>query len=283
MEKLCIVVDSSSDLSPDICQEYGIINIPLKLCFGNEVFLDRVDLPLDEFYQRLESYEGLPTTSQATPVEFVEVYRPLLDEGYSIISLHISGKMSGTVQSARLAKNMLNTENIEIIDTDSVSVGYGIIALRMARAIKEGKTKAQVLDLIEQYKKLSRVYFVVGGLEHLHKGGRIGTATAFLGSLLNVKPLLTVKNGVIHPQEKVRGKKKALDRMIHLLKEEFSDKKVECFVVYGYNGELAEGFKQKLEQNLNCSFIWESQIGGIVCTHGGPDIFGMVCLPFLED
>ncbi|MCQ2559746.1 MAG: DegV family protein [Clostridia bacterium] len=280
-----IVVDSSCDLGAELCQEWDMTVVPLKVGFGEEIFVDGVTLSRAEFYQRLASFPGLPSTSQATPAEFAEVYRELTADGSSIISIHMTGKASGTVQSARLGGNMVPEADIEVIDAESLSVGYGLIALRAAMAARAGKSKAEILALVDKLKALHKEYFVVNNLEHLQKGGRIGKATVFLGSLLKIKPLLTLAaTGEVYPQEKVRGKAKAVDRILSLFKEQFGQQKVECFVVYGDTRDsLVDKLEEGLRETLNCQVLREGQLGPIVCTHGGPSILGVSCLPLLDD
>ncbi len=280
-----IVVDSSCDLGKELCQEWDMTVVPLKVCFGKEIFVDGETLSKEEFYQKLAVFPGLPSTSQATPAEFAKAYRELAEDGSSIISIHMTGKASGTVQSARLGSNMVPEADVEVIDAESLSVGYGLIALRAAMAAKAGKTKAEIVDLVARLKAVHKEYFVVNNLEHLQKGGRIGKAAVFMGSLLKIKPLLTLaETGEVYPQEKVRGKAKAVDRILSLLQEQFGQQKVECFVVYGdTRDELADKLENGLREKLNCQILHEGQLGAIICIHGGPSMLGISCLPILDD
>lgn len=279
MGKLRIVTDSTADLPEDIIRKYNITIVPLKVFFGEEVYLDRVELTSEEFFRRQTAGE-ISSTSQPSPAEFVEYYRPLVEAGDEIISIHISGHLSGTVQSANLAKTMLNYPELEVIDSGTVSVVLGILVLNAARAVEEGRSKAEVLDLISRWRSETEVYFMVDTLEYLQRGGRIGKAQAFLGTLLNVKPLLTIQGGLVCPHEKVRGKSKALARIIAILGEKLGfGSKIQCMVTHGDFAEGAEELKKGLRANFDCAEIIDTRLGTVVGTHSGPSLAGCVCLP----
>jgi len=273
-----IVTDSTADLPREVVEEYNITVVPLKVLFGREVFLDGVNLTAGEFFEKLAAVKELPITSQPAPAEFVEYYRPLVDQGASIISIHISSQMSGTAQSAKLAKNMLEYEDLEIIDSQTVSVPLGMMVAAAARAARAGKTKDEILELIRYIMENQRTYFMVDTLEYLQRGGRIGKAQAFLGTLLNVKPLLQIKEGLVHPYEKVRGRKKALNRLVQVVEKEFGARKVWVYLTHGNDPEALEKLHTKIEEKLNCREIWTSQLGPVVGTHIGPAVVGFaVC------
>jgi len=278
MAKVRIVTDSTADLPQELVDKYGITVVPLKVFFGSVCFQDGIDLTKEEFFQRMASSKELPTTSQPTPAEFAEVYRPMMDDGAEVVSIHISSLMSGTMQSAQLAKTMLGYEGLEIIDSRAVSVVLGMIVLSAARAAQAGYAKAEVLALVHSIMANHKIYFMVDTLENLQRGGRIGKAQAFLGTVLNVKPVCTIKEGVIHPQEKVRGRKKALGRMVQLLSEGFKDEKVFCFLTHGNDPEGLAYTKGLVRDHLNCGEIIDNQMGSVVGTHAGPGIQGVsVC------
>ncbi|KJS10629.1 MAG: degV family protein [Peptococcaceae bacterium BRH_c8a] len=275
MAKVRIVTDSTADLPQDLVDKYDITVVPLKVFFGSVCFQDGIDLTKKEFFQRMASSKELPTTSQPTPAEFAEVYRPMMEEGAETVSIHISSLMSGTVQSAQLARTMLNYEGLEVIDSRAVSVVLGMVVLSAARAAQAGYSRSEVVALVHSIMANHKIYFMVDTLEYLQRGGRIGKAQAFLGTVLNVKPVCTIKEGVIYPQEKVRGRKKALGRMVQLLSEGFNDEIVFCFLTHGNDPEGLEYTRELVRDQLNCGEIIECQMGSVVGTHAGPGIQGV--------
>ncbi len=193
-----------------MAEAYGIEVVPLTLMFGEEAFRDNLDMTPEQFYERLPRSQQLPTTSQPSPVEYMNVYRRILERhpGSPIISYHISSGLSGTYQSAVLAKSMLEEEGegITVVDSLSASYGFGFMVVHAARLSAEGKGPEEILEAVEHMRQSRKLYFLVDTLEYLQKGGRIGKASAILGTLLNIKPILSIDaEGIIYAVEKVRG------------------------------------------------------------------------------
>ncbi len=280
MAKVRIVTDSTADLPKELVQKYGITVVPLKVFFGAQCFTDGVDLSAADFYSRLVVSKELPTTSQPSPTEFVEYYRPFVDDGADIVSIHLSSQMSGTLQSAQLAKTMLNYNGLEVVDSRTVSVVLGMMVLAAARAAEAGRSRAEIVALVQDIIADHRVYFMVDTLEYLRRGGRIGKAQAFLGTILNVKPLCTVLEGVINPYEKVRGSKKAINRLVYLFAEQYRDAgPLFCFMAHGNDPEGLQYMQNLAREKLNCMEILHSQMGSVVGTHVGPGILGIAVCP----
>ncbi|MDK2821765.1 MAG: fatty acid kinase fatty acid binding subunit [Clostridia bacterium] len=278
MAEIRLVTDSTADLPQELVERYGITVVPLKVNFGEETYRDGIDMPGEEFYERLRNASALPTTSQPSPAEFVEAYNPLAEEGAEILSIHISSALSGTVQSAKLAASMLKYPDIEVVDSYGVSVYLGAMVLEAARAIEKGYSKEEILKLWQSFHSRQRLYFTVDSLEHLQKGGRIGKATAFLGTLLNIKPLLMIKDGGVFPYEKVRGRKKAFKRMVEAARKEFGDgTPLHIFAVHGDVPEYLTELRQLIVENLNCTELLTSRVGPVVGTHAGPSVCGFIC------
>lgn len=209
-ENTAIVLDSTSDV-PEAAERFPNMRVvPLYVNFGSESFRDRVDIGASEFYKRLREAPALPTTSQPTPQDFLEAFGALA--GYErIYALHLSAKLSGTYQSSAVAAAEVGGDRIHVVDTETASLAVGLLALAIQRRLERGTTDEEIEDLIERFKRESGVVFTVGTLEYLQKGGRIGRAQALAGTLLHVRPILSVDDGVIHPIGKVRGRKKALE------------------------------------------------------------------------
>ncbi len=282
MGRISIVTDSTADLSGDIVRRYNITVVPLKVFFGQEVFLDGVEITPDEFFRRQVAGE-ISSTSQPSPAEFVDHYGPLVDAGDEILSIHISSLMSGTVQSANLAKTILNYPGLEIVDSGLVSVAMGLMVLNLARAAEAGKTMSELLVMTEKMKRELSVYFMVDSLEYLQRGGRIGKAQAFLGTLLNVKPILTVKDGLVHPHEKVRGRSRACARLISIMEEKYGrGRKLQCWITHGDFPEGLQEVGKGMPERFDCAELITGRLGPVVGTHTGPGLVGMACLPAEE-
>jgi len=281
MSQIKIVTDSTADLTPALIKEFNITVIPLKVLFGEKAYREGIDLTPAEFYDLLAISDKLPTTSQPSPGEFIELYEKLTADGSSVISIHISSAMSGTIQSALLAKNALPDRDITVIDSRLVSMALGMVVLAAAQAVKEKKSKEEVLAKIQEVANKVRTYFVVDTLENLAKGGRIGKAAALMGTVLNIKPILTIEDGVIAPFEKVRGKGKALERIIELAKDFAREhKNVRTAMVHGNALEELIKFHQKLAAEVHYIENVICEIGAVVGTHAGP---GTIALFFYDE
>lgn len=275
-----IVTDSTADLPQGLVDDLSIAVVPLKVHFGEEEFLDWIDLDSDSFFKKLKDSEVMPRTSQPSPADFEAVYKRVGEDGDAVISIHISSHLSGTYQSATIAKSMLDGMDIEVVDSKVTSMALGAVVVAAARAAKAGKTKEEIMAQLYNNLGKVRVYFGVDTLEYLQKNGRIGKAAALLGGLLNVKPLLTLKDGVIIPKEKVRGKSKVQERLVAIIGEDLgTDVKGTAVVLHG--NELEEGLKlkEKVEAAYNFSEVIISSIGAVIGTHTGPGVLAIAVLP----
>ncbi len=280
MKRVRIVTDSTADLPKDLVEKYDITVLPLKVIFnGEELFRDGVDIDTEQFYQRLIENKQSSTTSQPSPAEFASAYRELSAGGYPIISIHISSVLSGTCQSASMGKKMVEGADIEIIDSKLASMGLGLIVLEAARAASEGSTKNEILQIVHEMISKAEVFFIVDTLEYLMRGGRIGKAAAFLGTILNIKPILYLKDGMVHPYEKVRGKAKAIERLIQVAEEMVGNKKIRCSLVHGMAPEDMNQLLSKMKSRLNCGEPVVSTLGAVVGAHVGPGVLGIIFIP----
>ena len=219
MSKVAIVTDSTATIPVDIMEQFPLYEVPQVLIFGEEVLEDRVDIQPTQFYERLETDPIHPTTSQVTPASFQKIFGKLVEDGYDILAVLVSPKLSGTVESANQVKDMYPDAAIEIFNSESVAMGLGWQALTAARAAKEGATLAECKEVVEKAKPLTGVVFAVDTLEYLHRGGRIGGGAKFLGTALNFKPILEIRDGGVESLERVRTRKKSLARVIRLVEE----------------------------------------------------------------
>lgn len=280
MTKVAIVTDSTANIPAEMIRGLDIYTIPLQLIWGDESFRDNVDIHPDEFYTRLKTAKVTPTTSQPSPAAFKTVYESLLSQGYQILSVHISSKLSGTLDSAIQAKNMLPDAPIELIDSQLSSMGMGFPILHAARAAAQGASLKEAKAIAENGCKHAGILFAVNTLEYLHRGGRIGGAAAFLGTALNLKPILEIKDGKIEAIERVRTISKATDRLLDIFEERIGNRRpINLACVHAQSPENAQTLLNKARLRFGISDVNEVIIGDlspVIGTHGGPGTLGLI-------
>ncbi len=272
-----IVTDSTADLPKEVAQRMGITVVPLNVQFGTQVYRDGLDMEAEEFYQRLQKANPLPTTSQPSVGAFLECYRHLAARGEPIVSIHVSSKLSGTWNSAQQARQHPDVVSgrvpIEVVDSESVSMGLGLIVLAAAEAAAAGESLQEVVKTARQAAAKTRVLFLVDTLEYLQRGGRIGKAQAFLGSVLNIKPLLEVREGEVLPVERVRTRSKALERLSSLVQD--LGPATSLAVGYSTTRDEAQALAQRLAPQLATGKPHVIRIGPVVGTYAGPGCVGV--------
>jgi DegV family protein with EDD domain len=276
-----IVTDSTAGLPEAMIQAHDIRVVPLCVHFGEQAFKEKVDLSTEEFYDRLSKATQLPTTSQPSAGEFYEVFKELVDAGHEVVALTISSKLSGTWSSAMAALEMLPGAPITVVDSLVTSVGMYLMLERATEAVAAGARRHEVEELLCELRDKVYVSFVVDTLEYLQKGGRIGNAKAFLGTLLKIKPILVLQDGLIEPLEQVRSKRKALTRMIDLAEERLNGKGAQAtvHVCHAVCPEEAVLLKDEVMARLGCAEPAISEVGAVLGSHTGPGVIGMaVCV-----
>ncbi len=272
-----IVADSTASLPPEVVAEHDITIVPVAIQIGSQTYDEDVTITKEEFYRSLAG--GVqPVTSQPSPGTFYQVYESLAGQARSIISIHLTGKHSGTVQSARLAAEMLPEADITVVDSELTSAAMGLVAVAAARAARQGRTKDEVLQAIEEARQRIVVYVCVPTLAYLRRSGRVSFAQAALADLLSVKLILTMRNGILQVAEKVRTYRRALDRAIALAHEQVGQERVELAIVHANDPEAAEEFRREVESRLNVAGTMVSDIGSALAAHGGPGMVGLACL-----
>ena len=276
MSMVKIVTDSTADIPKRVREQLGIEMVSLKVMFGEETYLDAVSISNSQFYEKLIASSTLPTTSQPSPVEFMETYQRILQKnpGSSIISIHLSSAVSGTYQSAVLGSTLLeepSDSDITMIDTKSASYGAGMLVVKAAEMAAAGESKESIQAEIERLNKDKKLFFLVDTLEYLQKGGRIGKAAALFGSILNVKPILSLDDeGTVTAVDKVRGTKKAMQRIMELFKNDFGSDPVEMTVGWTHKSEVALELAALAQDQLNVRNIRQTEIGAAIGVHVGP-------------
>lgn len=271
-----IVVDSTSDLTDEIIEKYNIKMVPLTVNFENESFLDKVELSTKEFFDKLEAAEKLPTTTLVSPGTFVEVFSEILLEGDQVLGMFIASELSGTYDSARMAKDMIGSEDIHLIDTKSVCLGSFALVLEAIRLVEEKKPIEEIVNELEALKEKTVVVAALDTLKYLEKGGRLSKGQAVIGSLLNIKPIIAVKDGKISVIDKIRGRNKTIkwfDEWIEKNNFDLSDKTVLLF--HGRAYEQLKVLRNTIEEKYNIKNIIEQEIGAVIGTHAGPGVLGI--------
>lgn len=277
--KVAVVTDSTAYLPQEWVEQYGISVIPLLVVWGQEELYDNVDIGAGEFFTRLTTADVMPSTSQPSPNAFKEVYEVLAGKGFDILSVHISSKLSGTINSAEQAKAMLPDANIEIVDSLTTIMGTGWPALFAARAAQQGADLATCKQIAETARDNVYTLFAVDTLEFLHRGGRIGGAAHLLGTALNLKPILYVQDGAIESLEKVRTRKKSLVRLVELALEQIGDKRPVFMGVSHANAEDdANQVLEMLKEQVEVKESVLTYVSPVIGTHTGP---GTVALSFM--
>jgi DegV family protein with EDD domain len=272
-----IVTDSTAYLPESLVQEHDIRVVPLYVHFGEEAFKDQVEISSEEFYARLKDAPELPTSSQPSAGEFHQVFKELTDAGHEVLTLTISSKLSGTWNSAVAAKEMLPDAPISVVDTLSTSVGQQAMIEAAIEAIAAGATREEIAEQMEEIAPRTRLFFTVDTLEYLAKGGRIGNARAFLGTLLNVKPILVLQDGAIEPLEQVRSKRKAVARMIEIFEGYVAENPTQARVglTHAMVPEEMKPLAQVIQCDLDCAEPFVSQLGPVLGVHTGPGVVGV--------
>jgi DegV family protein with EDD domain len=274
-ENTAIVLDSTSDF-PAAAERFPNMRVvPLYVHFGDETFRDYVDLDPHAFYEKLRAAPQLPTTSQPTPDDFLRAYEEL--SGFErIYSVHLTSKLSGTFQSASLAAQELGGDRVRLVDSETASLAVAMLSLALQRRLEHGTSDEEVDELVERFKRDNRVVFTVGTLEYLQKGGRIGRAQALAGTLLNVKPILAISDGVVEPIARVRGRQKALQEFARLFTESSADAPgLRVSIAHVEAPEWIEVLTELVHRTRPQAAIeFVSDLGAVVGTHAGPGAVG---------
>jgi DegV family protein with EDD domain len=275
MGKVRVVTDSTADLPKSLVEELNITVVPLKVLFGEEeTYEDGVNIFANEFYEKLANTEVIPTTSQPAPFQFEQIYNDIAQEeaDVQIISIHISSKLSGTYQSAFIASDMVKDNiDVTVVDSKRASYAIGIIVVEIARLAKSGASKEQCIARIEELLKETSVYFMVDTLEFLQKNGRIGKASAVLGSLLKIKPILSLnEEGEVFPYDKVRGQKKALTKIYSFFEKDYGQKPIHVGISHANAEEFAVEVMSQMRSQFTISSEVITEIGPVIGAHVGP-------------
>ncbi|HLO18852.1 MAG TPA: DegV family protein [Anaerolineales bacterium] len=278
MPKVALVTDSTTYMPAELVKKYNISIAPQVLIWGDQTYKDGVDIDAHEFFTRLKTTKVMPTTSQVSVVSFQDVFQDLVSKGFDVLALLISSKLSGTVQSALQAKELMDSagEKIHIVDSQSVAMALGFQVLAVARALEQGASLKEAIALAEKSLEYTGVFFAVDTLEFLHRGGRIGGAQRFIGTMLNMKPILAIQDGRVEGIERIRTKAKAHDRVLELTLEKVNHRSpVRLATLHANAAEDAQALLSRAEQALNPVESIFTEVSPTVGTHAGPGTVGL--------
>ncbi|MCM1565455.1 MAG: DegV family protein [Dehalobacter sp.] len=273
-----IITDSTSDLPGYLIEKYNITVVSLKVLFGEEEYRDGVDITNEEFYAKMARHKELPTTAQVNPGEFVAEFTKHVDQGDEIIGIFISSKLSGTYNSAVMAREIMNKGRIYVIDSNSATFGLGLLVVEAAEMAAAGKSAEDIVRTIEILKDQVQFYGVIDNLENLKKGGRLSATSAFAGSILGIKPIISIKDGAVIVVGKARGRKKAFFWILENLKNnhvDLNNKRI-C-IAQAAAPESLEEFKQIILKEYAPKEIMIFSLGPVIGTHAGAGCIGISC------
>jgi DegV family protein with EDD domain len=277
MSKIAIVTDSTAYLPAELVRKYDLRIAPLFVIWDGVSHLDGVDIQPSEFYTRLSKSKTMPSSSQVTVGAFHKIFEELSAQGKEILVITISSKLSGTMDSAQQAKAQLPSARIELVDSLSTSMGMGIQVLLAARAAEAGATLEECKAIAEQARAKTGVILTVDTLEFLHRGGRIGGGSRFLGTALNIKPILELVDGKIEAVERVRTRGKALTRLIELVEQRLAGRKLKFAAVIHANATAdAQATLDQFAAKLHPSETMLTDLSPVIGTHVGPGTIGLV-------
>ena len=269
-----IVTDSASDIPPEIAQRYDVTVIPCYVIIGDETFRDGINLSADGFYERLGTLARPPTTAQPTPRDFEAVYRGLLEQGHQVVSIHVSSKLSGTVNSANQAVQALGDgAQVEVIDSALASLPMTLGVLEAAQAAEKSDDYRSLAQQVRESLPRYHAFFMLDTLDYLQKGGRIGKAQAFVGSMLSVKPILRILDGEVHPLERPRNRQRATRRLVEMAREMAPVRQLG--VIYSTDPDPAQAVLEELSGLAPAESVVQARFGPVLGTYLGPNAVGV--------
>lgn len=271
-----IITDSTSDIPAELVAELGIAVVPSYVMFGTESYRDGVELSRDQFYEKLASTKGIPSTAAPPPAIYEQVYRQLAEESSEMVSIHLVSKYSGIYNSVQVAAREVAAARIAVIDSEQVTMGCGWLVVAAAEAAQRGASLEEIVALVEEMKPRTRVLAALGTLEYLYRGGRVSWARAMVGTLLRIKPIIEVRMGEINLVERTRTMRRALEQLLGLVQDLGPLQRV--IVLHTNAEELATVFADELQQIHPDWTRLVEQAGVTIASHAGPGAVGVACV-----
>jgi fatty acid kinase fatty acid binding subunit len=278
MSDIAFVTDSTAYIPQELIRKYNVAVAPLVLVWGDKNYRDGVDIQPEEFYTQLKTAKVMPTTSQPSVEAMREIFQPLTDRGAEVLGVFISSKLSGTIQSAVQAREQMGTagQKVTIIDSNACAMAAGFQLLAAVRAAHDGATLQDCVEIVERCRERAGVYFAVDTLEFLHRGGRIGGATRFIGSALNLKPILALRDGRVEAEDRVRTKSKALDKVLDLVASQVrGNQNIRLATVHANAEAEARELLDRASKELGAVESVLAAVSPVVGAHAGPGTVGL--------
>lgn len=274
-EKIALLADSACDLPRELINRYGINILPLKVIYGDKTYSDRVDIEPGQVYERMPA--EIPTTSMPSLHEIKEALQRISNEGFThVLALHLSSGLSGTSEAVKMVAREIDHLKIKVIDTKTLSLGTGWMVLEAARNIANGLSFRCIYDKLQKIQPRVRVYYIIETLEYLRKGGRIGAVASMLGSLLDIKPIISVdQDGKYFTYAKARGRKKSVAKLVEIVEQAVESRKINLAVVHGGAAGEHRGLLEKLRSLPNINELIASDISPVLGVHTGPGLLGV--------
>ncbi|MEW5939272.1 MAG: DegV family protein [Chloroflexota bacterium] len=281
MSKIAVVTDSTAWIPKDLLDKHNITMAPQVLIWGEQTLLDGIDIQASEFYSRIKTAKVMPTTSQVSVGAMQKIFGDLVEQGNEVLGIFISSKLSGTMQSAAQAREALGNagEKVSLVDSLSTAMALGFIAIAAARAAESGASVAEAKAVAEKAIGHTGIYFAVDTLEFLHRGGRIGGAQRFIGTALNMKPVLALRDGRVEAVERIRTKSKAVERVLELVIEDVKGKSpIHLATLHANAPEEAKDLLARASKELNADESILTEVSPVVGNHAGPGTVGLAYL-----
>jgi len=277
--KVAIITDSAADLPSALAEELGVIVVPLHIIMDGKDYRDKIDIQPDRFYERLPYMDPLPTTSSATLEDFFQAFEQGLEQAESLLCLLITKEFSNTFSTAHVARDMMGVD-VEIIDTRTAMAGEAVIVLAAAHAAQAGASREETIALVRRLIPQVDTMMTVDTLKYLQRGGRLSAPQAFLGSLLNVKPILRVADGKAYPIARARLRRKAVDYMLRVMEKRVGDRPIIAAILHALIPEETEALRQQVAERFNCrELVVLDDLGPVEGTHTGPGALGVGYCP----
>ena len=271
-----IVTDSNANLALEECRRHDIRVVQVTIQFGTETYTENVDIDRDLFYSKIDELAIMPTTSQPSPAAFASHYRELTDQGDSILAITVTGKLSGTYQSATLAKDLVPEADVEVFDSASISFGTGCMALEAARAVEAGEARERILERLAKMRENMSLIITPATLKYLQMSGRVGGLQAALASVLSIKPIIQVQDGLLEVCASVRTRRKALDRLLDMTEEAMgTTDPIKVAVIHARTPHEGQDLLARTKARFNCQETWIGDLVASLSVHGGPGIVGV--------
>jgi DegV family protein with EDD domain len=271
-----IIVDSTQNLPEDYLAKHDIRTAPITIQFGNETYRENLDIDRKTFYRKIEEMGIIPTTSQPTPGAYADFYRELSKDGHQILVIAITSKLSGTYDSAILAKSMVPEADVEVFDSMTISSGTGWMVMEAVRALEAGKSRDEIVARLSDIRDNSVLVLTPATLKYLQMSGRVGALKGALGALLNVKPIIYLKDGMLEAGESVRTRGKTIDRLIEFVKESVgASKPVNLAVIHAASPDEGQALAERVKTEFNVKELLIHDLVASLAVHGGPGVIGL--------